>query len=308
MSAGRYVVLYTSDVDPVAQALASIERVQCIHVDELTPHIERGDEMAPLRANFPPDVMGAFRGAHVLNRNFSYDNSRLAMALAHWGLNTLWVDSLLTTLVSTGAARFHDTSIRGVSRSLLPLNSQWFLLAKQELKGVSFPRFVYGFGKVQPPLDGFEDPLQKSVWSLFDWKSESTLSEAEASWHKFFVDRPKGAPVVVTFVGRSVGFIFPRGEVELDSKVKQRYAALVKAAGEQFQSRMGEMLTYLQPDGMIVFCAFTPLMETSGRCGWFEDFLITGLGLDLPLSRGARHKPDSLRRRRVPAPRAGAAV
>lgn len=286
-----YVLIDASSADPVARVLRDRTDVTALDVSTLGQWIHQGGLGQPLIAAFPDDVAAMVQGRTVINRNFSYDRTAIADVLAATGLNVLWADSLIAELLNQGAFCTHDTSIRGVSRSLLPLNSQWFLIKRMQVEGVSVPRFEYGFGRVQPPVDDFERPLQKSVWSLFDWTQETKLTAADAEWHKFYIDRPTGTPVVLTFVGELVTFVFPRAHVELDARVRDRYALLASAAREAFKSVMGEALTYLQEDGTIVFCAFSPLMATSGRYDWFESFLLQGLGLE---SRDAESGPISM--------------
>lgn len=266
----RNVVLYSNPYDPVADVLSRAGVATCFHTDSLVKYFERGEWPLPIRATFPIEVRTHFQGANIFNRIFSHDGTALADILAQWQLHTLWGDRLLTELVLSGASRWHDVSIRGVSRSCLPLNTQWFLLANRTSR-IVFPKFVYGFGRVLPDLHDFHDPMQKSIWSLFDWREEHHLDMSDRDWHKFFVDRPVGTPVVCFFVDESLGFAFPRDRVEVDHSL---YEDIVGHVSTVFQSRMGEFLTYVDDQGQVTFCAFSPLMRSAHHSGALEALLL----------------------------------
>jgi hypothetical protein len=269
----RNVVLYSNPADPVADVLARAGRATCIHTDALVPYLHRGSWPQPIHADFPADIKALFHGANVFNRVFNHNQTKLADRLAEWRLHTLWGDRPLTQLVLSGASRWHDVSIRGVSRSSLPLNTQWFLLANRTDR-VTFPKFVYGFGRVQPDLHDFHDPMQKSVWSLFDWREERQLGDGDRNWHKFFVDRPTGTPVICFYVESSLGFIFPRGEISVDTAL---FTEVAKHVADTFDSRMGEFLTFMEDDGRMMFCAFSPQMQSAHLSGKLDSMLMRAI-------------------------------
>lgn len=271
------IVVYTNTADPVARILSRDRTAVCIHVNELVPHLQLDTWPKPIRTNYPRELIDLFRGAQIFNRTFTFDHTEVAARLAEWKLHTLWATLAIEELVKLGTYRWHDLSIRGVSRSLLPLNAQWFLLTNS-ISGIMYPRFAYGFGRNDPELNGFLRPQQKSVWSLFDWDKERNLDEFDRHWHKFYVDRPEGTPVICYYVGKSIGFVYPRGAPVLGERLIEAYRALAEVVSKVFVSGMGEFLTFLQDDGTVIFCAFSPHMAMAASDERFEPMLLGHLG------------------------------
>ena len=72
-------------------------------------------------------------------------------------------------------------------------------------------QLVAAVGCQRPEVAGLDNPMQKSVWSLFDWMDERYLPATEASRHQFLVERPAGKPLIAYFFGDSVGRPDQRG-------------------------------------------------------------------------------------------------
>jgi hypothetical protein len=209
-----------------------------------------------LEAAFPIEIKKLFRGAAVVNRVFSLRGTRFGDLIASLGLHELWAYHVITPLLRSASFLAHDYGTRGVSRSLLPLNCQWFLLDRAQ-EPIELPAFAYGFGRAIPNLHKFNEPMQKSIWSLYDWKEETRLSSNEKIWHRFYVEKPTGTPVICYFSGDSFDFSFPHGDI-LDVDV-DAYQTLVKAARSQFKSYFGELLTYID-QRKATFRAFSPYL------------------------------------------------
>lgn len=277
----NFIIFYSSTSDPLIKITKENKYISCISVDSLIPYLHIGNHHEPIKAIFPEALLKKFKNSDILNRNFSYDGTKLSQVLSEWGVHTLWCESIFHKLISLGRNCWHDTSVRGISRSLLPLNTQWFLL-KNKVEGVSFPKFSYGFGKAKPALHEMENPLQKSIWSLFDWKIERALSKEELDWNQFFVDQPQGRPLVISYINSTISLIFPKEQFHIDEKIKNRCINLTNEAKNTFRSRIGEILVYVQENGEFLFCAFSPFMLTASNHKWFQSFLNTGLGLSTP--------------------------
>lgn len=254
----RIVILYSNHDDPlVAAARHSGDRVaDFMHVDELLPFLSREEWPVWLTAAFPESLVCRLRGAFVINRIFSITGTRTEDALWQWGRDERWLHIRLDGLIRATAWRAHDIGVRGVSHCLLPLNTQWFRAAQYD-PGIAIPSFSYAVGYEEPDLTGLVDPMQKSVWSLFDWKEEHHILPAEKMRHRFVVEKPAGLPLFGHFYGNSVHATFPRGSAAFASEQVERIA---RACRIQFKSDVGEFLAYLEEDGTLRFHAFSPYM------------------------------------------------
>lgn len=252
----RTIVLYTDHADPVA-CRAAQAGAELLHLDDLLPMVRAGSWPAVLDFEPSVEMREQFIGARVVNRVFSLANTRMDEFLRGSGIDARWLHIRLQSLLESAASVCHDTGVRGVSRTLMPLNVQWFEL-KRVLADIQTPDFVYSIGYEAPDLRGLVDPLQKSVWSLFDWKQERNLLPEEKRRHQFFVSRPQGVPLVSYFCGESAhGIFFPRGDaVPIDL---QRVHAINQAARRAFRSETGELLLFAE-GGQLRFHAFSPYL------------------------------------------------
>ncbi|MDF3982624.1 hypothetical protein P3W24_17540 [Luteibacter sp. PPL201] len=262
----RPLILHAEPNDPLLDAMPDAEHMP---VDALLPYVHRAEWPSVVRAEFPDDVVRRFAGRRVINRGFSYNGTRLRETLGEWGCHEQWCHRLLQPLFDVAGEVAHDPGLKGVSRSRLPLNSQWFLL-RRERPDIQVPTFVYAFGGTRVDLHDFKNPMQKSIWSLFDWKEETHLPVSEQHWHRFFVERPVGTPVLMHFVGDRVGFVFPRGPMSIDEAAFRELAGSVSTT---FRSRIGEVLSYVEDDGTIRFHAFSPYLLSVARQPSFRDDL-----------------------------------
>jgi hypothetical protein len=270
------IILFSRSDDPVVQYLrAHGEGIRIFHVDELTPYLNLVEWPGIFEQHYPAEMLEAFTGAHVINRVFSLGGTRLKALFDSWLYHEQWAHLALAPLLDRATELSHDTGIKGASRSLLPLSTQWFLL-ERAVASVKTPVFAYAFGGAEPDIKEIVSPLQKSVWSLFDWRDEGHISEQERQWHRFVVDRPTGVPVICYFVNSAleeaedIDFILPRGETEID---RGRFADLAQAVARIFRSELGEFLTYVEEDGALRFHAFSPGLETAAQRGEFSKIL-----------------------------------
>ncbi|WP_045760623.1 hypothetical protein [Xanthomonas albilineans] len=251
----RTVVLYSDRNDPVAlKALdkASAE-IACIYVDQLIPLLARQDWPKVLDMTTTADIEAVFSGAKIINRAFTLSDTELSSCLSAWGVDERWFHIRLQDLLKLGRSVSYDTGVRGVSRSLLPLNAQWFEM-RRSLPDLLTPAFEYGFGYEHPDISALASPLQKSVWSLFDWKVERQLSPDEAKRHQFFVEAPRGVPLIAYFAGDALEVLWPRERVGVDlGQVRE----VVGAARRVFCAEAGEVLLYAE-DQALRFYAFSP--------------------------------------------------
>jgi hypothetical protein len=265
----RIVMLYSSHEDPLVAAARHVGRatVDFVHVDDLLPYLGREEWPDWLSATFPDEIVQRFRDAIVVNRVFSTTGTRTEETLRSWSRDERWLHIRLDGLLRKAAWRAHDVGVRGVSHCLLPLNTQWFRAAQYD-PTIAIPVFSYAVGYEEPDLAGLVDPMQKSVWSLFDWKEEHHILPAERMRHRFFVEAPRGSPLFGHFYGDSVHTTFPRDEAAFSSDQVNRVA---KACRVQFQSDVGEFLLYVEDDGTLRFHAFSPYMLSAATDTSFRD-------------------------------------
>lgn len=252
------LVIYADLNDPVAQA-AQHAGVETLHIDQLVEFSSAQPWPEVLRMEIPAAIEQSVRGARIVNRLFSLDGTAMGTLLQQSGVDPRWLHIRLQPLLELGASLAHDTGTRGVSRTLMPLNVQWFEM-KRMLPNVVTPDFVYSFGYEPPDLSGLEAPMQKSVWSLFDWKEERHLSDEERARHQFHVSAPTGVPIISWFLGnQEAGLMFPRGPAEIDRGVLSQINA---AARKAFQSELGEILLYADGAGLR-FQAYSPFLKSA---------------------------------------------
>jgi hypothetical protein len=154
------------------------------------------------------------------------------------------------------------------------LNSQWLFLGAQ---GIDVPTYVYSFGGSAPDLSKIKDPMQKSIWSLHDWREETNFGPDNVNWHPFYVERPTGVPVLCNYIRDDVNIVMLRDPTE---KGVDDFRPMAKIVSQVFRSQMGEFLTYVESDGTIRFYAFTPTLHASvqqddtlaARLGSFVNF------------------------------------
>jgi hypothetical protein len=260
MKSSTIILLYTSEKDPVASAMRAIEGIRVMHVDDLLEHLAPTEWPVVLGAKFPQSLCAEFESARVVNRIFTLEGTRTEETLRRWGVDERWLHIRMMDLLGRAAALSHDIGIRGVSRCLLPLNTQWFRVRKAA-PDILTPSFAYGVGYEAPPdYDELTDPMQKSVWSIFDWREEQHMSESERQRNRFYVERPTGAPVVVHFYGDTHFWHFPRERFDVDPV---RVQAIASTCREVFHSDCGEALLYRDNEGELRFYSFSPFMMSA---------------------------------------------
>lgn len=259
------VFLYSDSEDTfsayVKEHFHSHLSVKLIGFDQLARHLRPAAWPAVMAGDYPAELADTFSGSYVVNRVFNIDPDIVQSGLLKHGPHELWLHVITHPLLNSAAALAHDIGTRGVSRSLLPLNTQWMYISDSGQNGIKVPRFALGFGGVEPDISGLKDPMQKSIWSYFDWKTERHLPKAEQGWHKFYVERPAGEPVICHYLDDEIWCSFPRGtRHELD---EQQVNHIVARARECFGSTIGEILLYLEADGGLRFHAFSPHMTAA---------------------------------------------
>nr|WP_313270524.1 hypothetical protein [Stenotrophomonas geniculata] len=264
------VVLHSDDQDAVAVALRDVRDVTVIHLDQLTS-LWTIREATPIVAA-PLARKPMLHAGYVINRVFDISRCDIGMKLRKCGLHENWAHAALGSLLVGAATLAHGIGTRGVSKSLLPLNVQWMLISGL-VSDIRVPPFAFGFGHRMPDTSHLKDPVQKSVWSYFKWDGTSDVEEGEEQWHPFFVERPEGVPVVCSYHGDAVDLEFPRGAVSIGAGV---ITSLVAACRETFDSRIGEILFYVQGT-TITFCAFSPYLATLGDPVRSRDLLLRGM-------------------------------
>lgn len=269
----RIVVLYSNPNDGIARMLRGRAGVTCVHLDEVSIHWSLDEGRVPTTVDYPSVLCKLFSDAYVINRIFDFNHCEAGPRLHAAGLHGLWGYVALSPLLERAATLAHENGARGVSRSLLPLNAQWFSLAAA-CDDITFPAFEFGFGRVDPDLSRLHDAMQKSLWSYFSWKTEISLDDEEKNWHRFYVDRPTGVPVVCVYHQDSIELEFPREAVEVDRVL---YARVAAGAREVFASEMGELLFYERKDASPMFCAFSPYMASATRNPAFADVVMRAM-------------------------------
>lgn len=257
----KTIVIYSDKKDVVAMR-ANATGVPSIHIDELITALEARPWPENLRLSPGIQTVERFRNARVINRVFILEGTGVADFLREHCIDTRWFHIRLQSLLAIGESLCHDTGGLGVSRSLAPLNVQWFEI-KREMQDARTPEFAYGVGYEAADLSHVQDPMQKSVWSLFDWKKETRLGEDERAQHQFHVARPKGIPAIAWFFGGDHrGLHFPRDTVEIDAVLLER---MTRAAARAFRSDIGEMLLYVT-GSVVTFHAFSPFLRSVSCC------------------------------------------
>ena len=257
------VVLYSQLSDPLVYALKSARKMwSFLHVDDLLEGLIVKPWPVLLDLKVPDYWRKQITNRPVVNRLFSFDGTACMTKLSEARIDERWLHARLDSLLSTASSLSHDTGVRGVSRSVLPLNAQWFHMRMAQ-DAVSTPRFSYATGFEEPDNEELQNPIQKSVWSLFDWKDEYHLPRHEARRHRFFVDRPTGTPIVCFFAGgNKPSWFFPKQEAEFNHLAM---TTALCAAQRVFLSDVGEVLFYIKPDGSLVFYAFSPYLSSAAK-------------------------------------------
>lgn len=280
MSASPILICYSDHNDPfvqLARQRSDDGSFHLIHVDELLPYAEPVDWPEVFRIALPEELAEKFDTTLTINRLFNLANTDTIEKLIDWGVNERWLHIRLSSYLLRGRHLAHDLGQRGVSRCLLPLNTQWFLLNREDAS-IATPKFSFAMGYEAPQLDVMAHPMQKSVWSFFDWKEEQTITPLETRRHRFFVDSPTGIPVIAFYFGADVEFVFPKENTSVD---RNMYERLAHTARKIFRSEAGELLTYVESDGTIRFYGFSPFLYSSrtnekfmelGR-GWLDGSL-----------------------------------
>ena len=265
----KITILHADAEDPVARIAATLRDsldVEILQVDALLPRLEVRAWPQMLHLAVEGDQGSTSGPGHVINRLFSLSGTGIGRYLKTNRRDERWLHVRLQNYFAGAMSLAYDQGVRGVSRSLLPLNAQW-LSIQQALPSIRVPRFSYGFGYQRPDIAGLDNPMQKSVWSLFDWKEEHHLPAAEESRHQFFVERPFGKPLIAYFFGDSVGRSDqPGGAGTADDAELQR---ICMAARKAFRAEAGELLLYQQTQGL-VFHAFSPYMRSAQVLPQFE--------------------------------------
>jgi hypothetical protein len=153
----------------------------------------------------------------------------------------------------------------------LPLNLQWKLM-NDAVPALATPKFFYGFGAVEAPVDDYRDPLWKSNFELYDWRRSEAL---QVQLHPFVVDKPRGEPVVAYFVGDRSATFRATDFGSLSPALHDRLVTTLDAVRKTFAAEMGEVLFYASEEGP-VFAAFSHYLKTAGLHPKFGEVLKSG--------------------------------
>jgi hypothetical protein len=274
----KAVFLYSEDDDPLVREARPAARrhknIYFISFAALSRYFEECPWPKFISATYPSEITELFKGGFIVNRVFGISSQSLsalsvkADALAHFAIEPL---------IKSGIGAAHDLGPPGVSRTQLPLTSQWEIMSNYKNNGIPVPKFLYVLPGEAPDLNQFHCPMQKSVWSIFDWKEERHLSEVEKFHYRFFVEKPIGFPIVCHFLGDvAVWFSFPTGRDPngRDPKINAHaFEPFVKQATVGFKSSIGEFLTFLEPNGVIRFYAFSPILEVASETTEFSSMV-----------------------------------
>lgn len=265
----KIVFLYSEDDDPLVRearsASRSYENIHLISFDTLSKYFEECPWPEFIRASFPSEIAELFKDGFIVNRVFGISSqspptpSFYTNTLAHFAIEPL---------IKSGIGVVHDLGPPGISKTQLPLNSQWNVISNYNSNNTHVPKFVSTSAGEAPDLSQLHNPIQKSIWSLYDWNEERHLSEAEKSQYRFFVERPIGIPIICHYLDDVAMWLsFPR---EKDPKINKRaFEPLVKQATTCFASSIGEFLTFLEPNGVIRFYAFSPILAAASETSEF---------------------------------------
>lgn len=257
----KIVVLYSLANDPVVTKLSQhAEGVEVVHVDELLPYIEKGAWPRPFICRFAEDIRATFSGNVCVNRTQFLEGSEFAK---HFVINeqggTAWADEAVNMLLSICDRTIYEPGRIGISRSFLPLPTQWWLFrqigphfGKYEFQT---PMYDYPFGSMPPQTDGFDRTLFKSVWDYFNWRDEGVHKPGT---ERFVVNRPEGTPLLCTYFGCNYFLDTFRSDCRIDHELIKY---LVSEMQNIFKSEWGEFLIFVK-DNVITFCAFSGSLVT----------------------------------------------
>lgn len=254
----RIVMIYSDRRDPLMSILNGRRDVDLVDVSELCKELVRlaYPRVCALNAG---KVLGTVSGSTVLNRVFDLRGTAAETRLQELGLHEGWLHWCINLATRSAIRLAHDGGQRGVSRLLLPLNAQWRVI-RAKCPWIAVPRFAFGRGRSLARTDGMRHPMVKSVWSLTCWREERYISNREATWDRFVVDRPAGEPVVTAFAGAATYTWCPGKKV---STSRQRLEELAAACRTCFHTEIGEILTYWM-DGAPMFASYSPYLALSG--------------------------------------------
>jgi hypothetical protein len=269
------VFLYSDDADPFIEKVLALhggnDSLRFVKFEQLVRNLSPSHWPVVVDGQYPSDLQATFAGADVINRVFNIDPDIVQSGLLRHGPHELWLHVITQKLLNSSSSLSHDIGTRGVSKCLLPLNTQWMLMSDRSGLDIQVPKFVLGFGGAEPDTSKLREPMQKSIWSYFDWKVENHLPKAEAGWHKFYVERPVGVPVICHYLGDRMWCSFPRGgRIDVDNFVLSK---IVEKAGRLFKSTIGEVLVFVEEDQLIRFHAFSPHLTAAVKSEEFEHHL-----------------------------------
>lgn len=273
------LIIHSRDDDPVvvaAREAAGIgtESLRILHVDELVEFISPADWPEVLRLSLPAHIASQFNVDFIINRVFTMEGTKISTRLSELALDERWFYVRMMHYLNCGNRLAYDTGQRGVSRSLLPLYAQWYRVSHR-CNTIMTPKFTYAFGAEHPNLNMLEDTIQKSVWSLFDWRVEHNISASELRQHKFFVERPKGTPVILYYIGDSCRErIYPNGYIDMQDCICNE---IIQICRDEFHSEAGEILLYVGLDEHVYFYAFSPFLHSAAYEHGFRAQIATWL-------------------------------
>lgn len=137
---------------------------------------------------------------------------------------------------------------------LLPLTSQWSLV-KTNLINLMVPKYVHSYGSEPVGNHGFSNPIYKSPFDLYSWKTNTKQPEKETI-DEFIVDRPIGSPLLSYFLGKIVTVKHLNAELRISSSTEATIRSLTADIAEIFDAKAGEVLWFCD-DSNLTFAAFS---------------------------------------------------
>jgi len=260
-------VLYSLKNDPLVSSLRNTLNAKLIHIDELADWLKAMQWPIIAEVDFPSYISNLFENNIVVNRIFTLEDTKINDHIKELEIDERWIHIRLMKLLASARRLTHDTGVRGVSRSLLPLNTQWFQI-RQANTDIRLPKFVYGMGlEIPSDFNELSAPIQKSIWSIFDWREERHISDLERNRNLFFVERPIGIPIIIHYYGEKHFCYFPKEFTTLDTNVVDR---IVTICSRVFKSEFGEILLYKEEDNLLRFYSFSPYLYSAAIDVRFE--------------------------------------
>lgn len=149
---------------------------------------------------------------------------------------------------------------------VLPLHLQW-LCVERALPDIKTPSYLYGYGPEVVNFADFENPICKSPFDLYSWKTVNNLDKSALD--KFIVERPKGSPVLSFCIEDLIFVCDPSTGLELTD---DRIIQFTRDVARLFcrTTRIAEILWFIDED-RVTFAAFSHKLFSAVRTKIFQN-------------------------------------